>query len=348
MSDVAANDALARACAHAALEAGRAIRTAVQAMAPAERGRSVPSRLKARNVAVDARAEEIGLDRLRALARDTGLRFRLLLDDRGAFEEIGESARAEAVWVCFDAIDGTKKVAGIAAARGDRVALANDGAWAATFAFTAPTQQPFEDLRLGDFVGAAVVDGNPTVYRTYPTEVVALPKGGEVRAFDCEGASQRPVFTTTCETLSHCWLFLDSFQAFDRDSRAEGDEELAVELYRRFIDRHSASGAHDVLRQFGSLSALCRTMLGWREAPVWIESQGGAFVVVNENLPNLIPSVPIVRGAGGVSVDFDGRPLLDRRLAEGRTSVIHAANPALRDTCLAAVRAARIGTASPA
>jgi len=78
-------------------------------------------------------------------------------------------------------------------------------------------------------------------------------------------------------------------------------------------------------------------MLGWREDPVWLESQGGAFLVINENLPNLVPSVPVIRGAGGFSVDFEGRSLLDRRLVEGRTSVLHAANAALRDHCLGVI-----------
>jgi hypothetical protein len=48
---------------------------------------------------------------------------------------------------------------------------------------------------------------------------------------------------------------------------------------------------------------------------------------VNENVPNLIPSVPLVAGAGGVSVDFAGQPLAARPLGAGRTSVLHAANP---------------------
>jgi hypothetical protein len=64
-------------------------------------------------------------------------------------------------------------------------------------------------------------------------------------------------------------------------------------------------------------------------------------VVVNENLANLIPAVPIVAGAGGLSVDFDGRPMAERRLADGRTSVVHAANAAMRDALLSLVRRAR-------
>jgi hypothetical protein len=86
---------------------------------------------------------------------------------------------------------------------------------------------------------------------------------------------------------------------------------------------------------------LTRLLLGWREPPVWVESQGAASVVVNENLPNLIPAVAVVAGAGGVSVDFDGHPLAARRLVEGRTSVVHAANAALADRVLGLVRRAR-------
>jgi len=74
---------------------------------------------------------------------------------------------------------------------------------------------------------------------------------------------------------------------------------------------------------------------------VWVESQGAGFVVVNENVPNLIPAVALVAGAGGLSVDFDGRPLRDRRLAAGRTSVIHAANEPLARRLTAIVAAAR-------
>jgi hypothetical protein len=63
--------------------------------------------------------------------------------------------------------------------------------------------------------------------------------------------------------------------------------------------------------------------------------------VVNENPPTLVPAVPIVAGAGGISIDFEDRPLLGRRLADGRTTVVHAAHPALRHSLLALVAAAR-------
>jgi hypothetical protein len=335
-------DSLLRACAHRALEAGSAIRDAVHAMAPAERARPVASRLKESNVRVDAEAERIGLDRLHALAAEIDQRILLLLDDRGLVETLGQARRDEAIWVCFDAIDGTKKLAGIEPYDPTRLAAANDGAWAATFAFTAPTAKSFDDIVLGDFAAAAVVDGNPTRWRSYPRDVITLPRaGGGTSTVEIDAGVELPVYTSSCERLDRCWAFLDSFQAFDRDSARPGDERLAVELYRRLMDRHAPGGAYDVLRQFGSLSALCRTMLGWREEPVWLESQGGAFIVVNENLPNLIPSVAVIAGAGGLSVDFEGRPLASRHLCSGRTSVVHAANAPLLDACLRVVAAAR-------
>jgi hypothetical protein len=82
-------------------------------------------------------------------------------------------------------------------------------------------------------------------------------------------------------------------------------------------------------------------LFGWRELPVWIESQGGGFFVINENVPNLIPSVPLVLGAGGVSVDFTGRPLAERPLAAGRTSVLHAANAAVQRQLLVLIAQAQ-------
>jgi hypothetical protein len=112
-----------------------------------------------------------------------------------------------------------------------------------------------------------------------------------------------------------------------------------MELYRLLTNRHDG-GAFDVLRQYANLSALGRMLFGWRDPPVWVESQGGLYLVVNENVPNLIPSVPLVAGAGGVSLDFAGRPLRERPLAAGRTSVLHAANDALCRRALDIIAAA--------
>ena len=316
----------ARACADAGLRAGRLIRELVHAMPPAERARPRLSILKpvagygAR--AVDAAAEAVGVEELGRLGHALGCAIELVVDPTtGATHRLGPAGNGMVVWACMDAIDGTVKVAGLGEPLADRVRLANDGGWAATFAFTAPTRTPLDALTIGDFVVAVVVDGNPTRYPTYPQDLIVLPAGEALETREVTAAGERRVFTTTHTDLGQAWVFLDAFQAYDRASRRAGDEAIGPALYRLLSDRH-AGGAFDVLRQYANLSALPRVMLGWREAPVWVESQGAGYLVVNENLANLVPSVPLIEGAGGLSVDFDGQRLRARRLVEGRTSVL--------------------------
>lgn len=348
-------DAILERCALAALAAGRAIRDAVHAMPPSERGVRAPAALKPGGqlvLAVDGAAEAVGIAHLERLSAEIGVPLALIADaGRGAVLPIGTERGGARIYAMLDAVDGTIKIGGLGnPADGSTVRLANDGGWGVALACTAPTTRGLDELALGDFVAAAVVDGNPPRVPVYPHEVVALPAAGGPVALDL---SDRPavaaalrraprVHTTTQTELAQAVVYLDGFQAFDRQTRRDGDEALIAALYRRLINRHDG-GAFDVWRQYGNLSALLRMLLGWRGALPWIESQGGGFVVVNENLANLIPAVPLVLGAGGCAVDFDGRPLAGRRLRDGRCSVIHAANPALRDRLLAIVAAARAG-----
>jgi hypothetical protein len=339
--------ATARACVAAGIDAGRAIRQAVQDLPPFERAERVPSPLKPRvrelTRRVDLVGDTIGIARLERLSREVGHRIELIVDARaGVTHSIGPAAGPAVIHAYMDAVDGTIKVGGLG---NDLVAgrfrTANDGGWAAALAFTAPTTAPLASLTIGDFSIATLVEGNPTRFQSAPQEVASLPETEgpvtydvtAVRAWEPGSPLPRRTFTTSNEDLSQCMVYLDSFQAFDRETRRAGDEDLAVELYRRLINRHEG-GAFDVLRQYANLSALSRTMLGWREEPAWLESQGGAFVVVNENLFNLIPAVPVILGAGGLAVDFEGRPLAERRLTDGRTSIVYAANAALCERVL--------------
>lgn len=337
----------ARACTDAALAAGREIRELVHTMPPLERARPTISLLKPKGGygarLVDARAEAVGLAHLERLATDLDIGIELLVEPTSLTHHRLGRTGGPAIWATMDAIDGTVKVAGLGAAHPDRVRLANDGGWAAAFAFTLPTTRPAAELTLGDFTVAVVVDGNPTRWPAYPQDLITLPADGGPTTLEVLDGDERRVFTTTSEELHQLWVSLDVFQAYDVDTRRDADVEVGIELYRRLTDRHGG-GAFDVLRQYANLSALARLLFGWREPPVWVESQGAAFVVVNENLPNLIPAVPLVAGAGGVSVDFDGRPLVERRLGDGRTSIVHAANPVLARRILALVAEARAGS----
>ncbi len=347
-------DPIARACAIAGILAGRAVRDAIHAMPAEARATPTPSPLKPRMGplarAVDQVGDTLGIEHLERLSRAIGYRIDLIVDERtGEVRSVGTAAGAEVIFAYMDAVDGTIKVGGLGndPAQG-RFRIANDGGWAAALAFTAPTRAALDQLTIGDFSVAALVDGNPTRYRAYPAEVIALSGDGGPCAIDVTDVAldagtalpARRVFTSTNTVLNQSMVYLDSFQAFDRNTRLPGDEELAVELYRRLINRHDG-GAFDVLRQYANLSALLRTMLGWRDEPVWIESQGGGFVVINENLFNLIPAVPVIAGAGGRCIDFDGRPLAARRLADGRTSIVYAANADLCAALQALVGGAR-------
>lgn len=317
------------------------------------------------------------------------------------------TAALRVVWCYLDAVDDTLKLSGLfnqQQQQPDRLRLVNDGAWAVGIAFTDPTDTPLQQLRLRHFTTAAIADGNPPRHKCYPVEVVAStvelgPHSSQqsdtaaptqaataTAAGQCglsviisthsyqtvEHSTGSPLFTTSCENLSHCFAYLDSFQAHDIRTAGSTDADLAVRLYRLLMDRHRG-GAFDVLRQYGNLGSLLRTMLGWRgceaQQPVqhnhqlaqeqqsgeavqavqnaaketWLEAQCGLFVVINENLANLIPAVPIILGAGGVATDLEGASLLDRTLGDGRVSVVYAANEALHAAAMQLIQAARQG-----
>jgi hypothetical protein len=340
-------------CAIRALEAGRRIRAVVQAMPLDERGRRVDAVLKpgaALTLQVDRAAEEVGVACFEQLAAELGHRVHLIVDPvAGQVIELGRAPHRRVVFAHLDAVDGTIKVGGLGndLAAG-KVRVASDGNWGVAAAFTAPTEHPLDALCFGDFVAAAVVDGNPLRYRAHPEEVVTVPAPGGLASYDLGAAPavlaalrRAPrVYTSTATVLGQSTVYLDGFQAFDLDTRRPGDDRVAADLYRLLINRHDG-GAFDITRQYGNLSALLHALLGWRGAPPWMESQGAGFVVVNENMANLIPAMPIVAGAGGLSVDFDGRPMAQRRLTDGRCSVVHAANAALRDALMQLVSRAR-------
>ena len=340
-------------CAIRAVAAGRRIRAVVQSMPLGERGRRADAALKpgaAISLEVDRAAEAVGLACLEQLAGEIGFRIDVIADvPRGQIVSLGRSPRNEIVFAQLDAVDGTIKVGGLGNdISNERIRVANDGNWGATLAFTAPTTLTLERLRFADFCVAAVIDGNPSRYRAHPEEVVTIPRDGVLISYDVTGvpavgATLRrapQVFTSTNTTLNQGVVYLDGFQAFDYDTSQPEDDAVAAALYGVLIDRHQG-GAFDIMRQYGNLSALLHVLLGWRGDPPWMESQGAGMVVVNENLANLIPAVPIVAGAAGLSCDFDGRPIAERRLIDGRCSVIHAANAPLRERLLEVVARAR-------
>lgn len=344
---------LAERCGLCLLDTGRRIRTLVHATPIARRAAAAQAALKPGGplvLEVDRIAEELAIAALERLADEIGVRIHLIADPvRAQVMVLGRATRREVVYAVVDAIDGTMKVGGLGNdLAGGILRVVNDGAWSVAAALTEPTARPIEALRLEAFTIAAVVDGNPPCSPAHPEEVIALPAGMGPALFDMTGRAavaaalrRAPrLYTTTNAILSQSVVYLDGFQAFDLATRQPGDDALAGALYGLLLDRHRG-GAFDIVRQYGSLGALLRVLLGWRGERPWREAQGAGFVVINENVANLVPAVSIVTAAGGVSVDFAGEPLGRRRLVDGRCNAIHAANPALRDALLQIVRRGR-------
>ncbi len=147
-----------------------------------------------------------------------------------------------------------------------------------------------------------------------------------------------------CSSLCAESPLSSNVEAFDHRTSKPGDEELTVALFAHLHDRRNG-GAFDVLRMYGNFSSLLKTMLGWRGGRSgigpWLEAQCGGFIVVNENLSNLLPLLPIVIGAGGLATDFEGQPLSERTLLDGRCNVLFAANEQIHSQLLAVVRKAK-------
>src|SRR5574337_710449 len=234
----AAERQTAARCARAGIALGRAIRRAVHELPLRTRGAADTSLLKSRNVRADAVGERIGLRYLEQLSRRLGHRIELLLDPHtGRAHSMGNSRSAEVIWAALDAVDGTVKVAGLGNALPRVLRAANDGMWATGAAFTRPTRKSFAELRVGDFEICTIVDGNPSRYRTYPSQICTRLLAGGLATYEIHGNRPQRLFTSSARRLRDSFVFLDNFQAYDVDTHRRGDPRFAVELYRRFIDR---------------------------------------------------------------------------------------------------------------
>jgi hypothetical protein len=314
-----------------ALDIGRNIRVRINSMPIPERAKSSTSILKPdakdRAKFADSEAERLGIEALEGLSKELKHDIHLIVDPSSKkVYRIGKNSGSEVVFAYLDAVDGTIKVAGLGNDPSTKTyRLASDGAWATGLAFSLPTKKTVDRLVIKDFQVAAIIDGNPPMYRSFPSEVIAMPYHGNLTTFEPVNKTLEQLSTSSAANLSQSMVYLDSFQAFDRQTRKPLDEQIAKELYAKLIDRNSG-GAFDILRQYGNLNSLIRNMLGWKNADYNHEPQCVAFICINENLPNMIPSVPVILGAGGNAHDFAGNELADRKLSEGRTSILYAAN----------------------
>ncbi len=154
---------------HAAL----AVRSAVERMPVQQRVQKAPSPLKpppATSALPDLVGEQVAFTHLQALATHLASEVRVVVDPAsGRYHALTPASSApppEAtstsgrhIWAYLDAVDGTLKLSGLGNAPGV-ARVVNDGSWAVGLALTEPTRLPLEQLRIGDFSVACILDGS--------------------------------------------------------------------------------------------------------------------------------------------------------------------------------------------
>jgi hypothetical protein len=281
----------------------------------------------------DILGEKIIIEGLEKISYSQKIQINLILNaDKGEYYKIGKYSK-DKTWAYADPVDGTIKLSGL----GNDIEkgiyrIGNDGAWGIGLALTNPTTKKLEELTLNDFVNSAIVDGNPSRTSYSPENACTQinEKGKIYTAIFLEN-SFLPAKNSTQENLRQGIVIFDGFQAFDRKSAPKGAENLAGTLWKRLADRNN-EGAFDIWRTYGNISCFLKNQLGFKHNSY--EPQGIAYVAINENINNLVPLYWINKGAGGYSVDFNGRDLGSRRLTDKRPNVILAANKHIKDELL--------------
>lgn len=154
-------------------------------------------------------------------------------------------------------------------------------------------------------------------------------KDGEIYTVTSLDSGFSAIKNSTQTNLGQGVVVFDGFQAFDRNSVTEEAGELAGRVWIKLADRNNG-GAFDLWRNYGNISSFIKNQLGSND----YESQGVAHVTVNENMNNLMPLYWINNGAGGYSVDFEGKDLGKMKLTDGRPNVILAANEPIKEKLL--------------
>ena len=338
-------DKLKHELARTGLDIGFAIREKINSIPRYQRGDLTTSVLKpyygANAKLADAEGEKVGFELLKKLSEKTDKKVKVVIDpSKDAILEIGNQSDSKSIYAYLDAVDGTMKVAGLFSEPEKRIyRVGNNGVWSTGIAFTMPTQKDLSELSFGDFEISAIVDGNPTSYRSYPTNAFVRPNNEIMKVFEKDEQSGNcyELHTSSQTDLSKGTVLFDSFQAFDRKSAKPGSEELASKVFSRLMNRNSG-GAFDIVRMYSNMGEVLRQCLERSESDHRYEPQSVGSLTINENLPNLMPVRPVIENAGGYAVDFEGNPIREKKLKTGRQNVIIAANPGIKESLLKIVK----------
>jgi len=316
---------------------GQAVSKEINNIPRHKRGAKVASVLKPEGGAnsryADAVGEEVGFEALKSLSVNIEYPISVIVNpQKGEVLKIGyHHGVSETIFCYFDAVDGTIKVAGLGSDTSDPEneihRVGNNGAWATGIAFTDPTDKNLSDLFVGDFKTAALVDGNPRRYRASPINAVVFD--GVTYEIDENTDEKQSLFTSSQKDIGQGTVSWDMFQALDLNTAPKDAKQLALDIYGEIIDRNK-NGPFDIVRLYGSMSEILEQFLETRIDG--IEPQGVGSLALNENLPNLVPITPIVEGAGGYVVGFDGHPIRHMKLTDGRPNVIIASNETILES----------------
>ncbi|MBU2616361.1 MAG: hypothetical protein KKB79_00050 [Nanoarchaeota archaeon] len=287
------------------------------------------SMLKGKDTATpDAIGEKIAVEMFEGISDCYKKQINLILDpNENKYYQLGKDSDKK-IWAYADPVDGTIKLAGLGSDLQKGIyRLGNDGGWGVGLALTEPTTKSLDELTINDFVCSAIIDGNPSKVPFAPENAYTqIHENGEVYSTTLLNNECSLVSTSTQTNLEEGVIIFDGFQAFDRKSAPKGAGELAGRVWSKLANRNEG-GAFDLWRTYGNISSFLKNQLGVQGV---YESQGVAHVTINENLSNLIPLYWINKGAGGYSVDFEGRDLGERKLTGTRPNVILAANKSIK------------------
>ena len=343
---------LAKGC----LEVGLAVRKAVNDLPRSRRGNLGTSLLKPsagqKCAMADIVGEQAGFEVLERLSSEVRYPIHVFPNEPFSSPPViiggnGEvPGRDYVIWCSFDAVDGTVKVAGLGNDPTNNIyRVGGNGFWGAGIALTVPTKKCLEDLTIGDFEIAALVEGNPQRYRSHPTNAVCWPDpegmGGTSQTFEMDeyGNTGWNLLSTSSQTnISQSMINFEAFQAYDRKTARDGSEQLANAIFPLLINRNEG-GAFDIVRFYANISEVLCQLLERKDGG--IEPQGAGAITLNENYASLIPFVPIIEGAGGSVVEFSGKPMSEHYLRDPRPDSIIAANDSIAKSILSIVEIAK-------
>ncbi|MBI4894151.1 MAG: hypothetical protein HY833_00200 [Candidatus Aenigmarchaeota archaeon] len=288
----------------------------------------------------DVMAENIAIRYLRNLSEQIERKIIMVVDPRsGRTFEVGNYTRNDPIYCENDSIDGTKILDGFGNDQERGIyRLGSNGHYGTATAFTMPTKKDVKDVAVGDFEVSVMIEANPTVHRTHPTSAAAWrDEAGDIGTYENNRkyGDFYKLRMSSQTNFSKSVAILDFFSAFDETSAVEGMKELAWNAYKRLSDRNGG-GAFDVCRSYALTSDLLAEL--FERADGNIEPRGTARVSINEHLGNLVPMYPIIRGAGGSIVDFEGNDAGGKKISEKRQNFVASSNDAIKNHILGQLR----------